>query len=182
MHQVLNKKTKLLLVIFLLSGCNSMELKQFEGTTPVFNLADYFSGTTYAWGIFEDRFGNLRRQFEVHIDGQYQNDTLVLDERFVYADGEQQQRIWRIEQQGSNRYRGSADDVIGLAEGDAVGNALHWRYEMLLPVGDRHWKVRFDDWMWLQPGGVLINRATVSKWGVTLGTVTLFFSKQAPQP
>jgi hypothetical protein len=33
--------------------------------------------------------------------------------------------------------------------------------------------------MYLQPDGVLINRATVSKFGFKVGEVTLFFSKGA---
>jgi len=37
--------------------------------------------------------------------------------------------------------------------------------------------VRFDDWMYLQSDGVLLNRAKVTKFGVELGTVTLAFSK-----
>ena len=48
---------------------------------------------------------------------------------------------------------------------------------MDLKVGDSTLRVHFDDWMFLQPDNVLINRARVSKWGVELGRVTLFFSK-----
>ena len=35
--------------------------------------------------------------------------------------------------------------------------------------------MRFDDWMWLQPGDALINRANVYRWGLWIGTVSLFF-------
>jgi hypothetical protein len=35
--------------------------------------------------------------------------------------------------------------------------------------------------MWLQPGGVLINRATVSRWGLEIGTVTLFFRRDGAE-
>ncbi len=35
----------------------------------------------------------------------------------------------------------------------------------------------FDDWMFLQPDGILINRAKVRKWGFELGSVTLFFRR-----
>jgi hypothetical protein len=33
--------------------------------------------------------------------------------------------------------------------------------------------------MFLQPDGVLINRARVSKWGITIGEATIFFVKEA---
>ena len=68
--------------------------------------------------------------------------------------------------------------MVGVAEGQLSGNALHWEYDMMLPIGDSTWQVHFDDWMFLQDGGVLINRATVSKFGFTLGQVTLFFHKR----
>ena len=154
-----------------------MDIKKFEAATPQLVLEEYFAGKTSAWGIFEDRFGTLRRQFTVDIDGRWDGRTLVLDERFVYRDGERDRRVWTIEKVGPNRYQGRADDVIGVATGEAKGNALSWRYNMDLKVGDSTLRVHFDDWMFLQPDNVLINRARVSKWGVELGRVTLFFSK-----
>ncbi len=167
-----------LLVMLFLAGCNGMKVTDFQDATPALSLEGYFEGKTYAWGVFEDRFGTLRRQFQVTIDGRMDAGELVLDEHFVYADGERDRRIWRIRKTSENAYQGSAPDVIGVAQGTTAGNALNWRYQMALPVGGRSWRVTFDDWMWLQPGGVLINRAVVSKWGVRLGTVTLFFTKQ----
>jgi hypothetical protein len=44
-------------------------------------------------------------------------------------------------------------------------------------VGGRTYHVQFDDWMYLQPDGVLLNRARMSKLGVELGQVTLAFRK-----
>jgi len=78
---------------------------------------------------------------------------------------------------GDGRYEGRADDVIGTAQGQAIGNALHWEYDLGLDIGERNWQVHFDDWMFLQDDDVLINRATVSKFGITVGEVTLFFKK-----
>lgn len=165
------------LLVLAVNGCSSMKPQDFAGKEPKLVLEDYFAGRTQAWGIFEDRFGNLRREFTVDIRGDWDGKTLTLTEDFIYADGETDQRIWRIEKTGEHTYVGRAGDVIGTADGAVYGNALNWSYEMLLPVGDSSWQVRFDDWMFLQPGGVLINRAKVSKWGIKLGEVTLSFSK-----
>jgi len=95
-------------------------------------------------------------------------------EDFVYDDGETDRRTWRIRKDG-DRYLGTADDVVGEATGIVSGNALNWRYDMDLKVGDGSWRVSFDDWMFLQPGDVLINRAKVSKFGLEIGSVSLFF-------
>jgi hypothetical protein len=164
-------------VFFFLSGCSGMALDSFKDAKPELVLEDYFKGRTEAWGIFEDRFGKLRRQFKVTIDGTWDGKTLTLDERFKYDDGETDQRIWRITKLGKGKYEGTAADVIGIATGEASGNALNWRYDMDLKVGDGSFKVTFNDWMFLQSDGVLINRARVSKLGVEIGSVTLFFKK-----
>ena len=167
--------------LLLLTSCSSMKITDFVNTEPQFVVEEYFQGKTWAWGIFEDRFGDLRRSFRVEIDGDWNGQRLILDEHFDYAGGEKSRRVWTITRVGENSYEGVADDVIGTATGVANGNALNWRYRLKLPVGDSIWHVSFDDWMFLQPDDKLINRATISKWGFTLGTVTLFFSKQAPE-
>ncbi|MBZ0173301.1 MAG: DUF3833 family protein, partial [Phycisphaerales bacterium] len=63
---------------------------------------------------------------------------------------------------------GRADDVVGTATGIAYGKALNWQYDFDLKVGDRTIRVRFDDWMFRQDEKVMVNRATVSKFGIEL--------------
>ncbi|MDA1060155.1 MAG: DUF3833 family protein, partial [Proteobacteria bacterium] len=88
-------------------------------------------------------------------------------------------RVWTITKTGPDRYEGRADDVIGAATGEASGNALNWQYDMDLKVGDGTMRVHFNDWMFLQPSGVLINRARVTKFGIEIGQVTLAFTRLA---
>jgi Protein of unknown function (DUF3833) len=161
----------------LMTGCSSMSTAEFAQHTPKLNVEDYFEGSTRAWGIFEDRFGRIRRQFTVDMTGRRDGEELVLEERFTYDDGDTDSRVWRIRKTGDGAYEGRAGDVIGVAAGEAAGNALHWRYTLNLRVGNGTWAVAFDDWMFLQPGGVLLNRAHMSKWGVEIGSLSLFFQK-----
>lgn len=170
-----------LVFLFTVTGCSSMKPEDFAGTTPRFSLEEYFDGNVRAWGIFQDRFGRLRRQFVVDIAGSRDGDTLTLVEDFVYDDGETDQRIWTIRKLDDHRYEGTADDVIGTAVGIAYGNALNWSYDLDLPVGERIIRVRFDDWMFLQDEDVMINRAAVTKWGFLIGEVSIFFTRQRDQ-
>ena len=166
-----------IIAFMMLGGCMNMEPTDFKGASPRLVIEDYFAGETRAWGIFEDRFGNLRRQFTVKIKGTWEDEILELDEQFEYSDGELDRRVWRIRKTGKNTYEGMADDIIGIAKGEAYGNALNWQYDINLKMGDSRLRVRFNDWMYLQPSGVLLNRAHVTKLGVEIGTVTLVFSK-----
>lgn len=156
-----------------------MRIDNFSGRNPRFLPEEFFQGKTKAWGVFQDRFGNLRRQFRVEVTGSWDGDTLTLVEDFVYDDGETEQRTWTIWRLDDTTYEGKADGVVGVARGKAQGNALHWQYEFDLPVGGKTWRVKFDDWMLLQDDRVMINRAAVSKWGIGLGEATIFFAKDA---
>lgn len=80
-----------------------------------FRLEAYFLGTTRAKGIFQDRFGTLRRQFDVAIEGRWDGRTLTLVEEFAYDDVEAERRVRRIGPVGANGYRGQADGVVGTA-------------------------------------------------------------------
>ena len=158
-----------------------MKAEDFRGREPRLVIENYFDGKVKAWGVFEDRFGTLRRQFEVDINGTWDGSNLVLDEHFVYADGERDRRIWRITKTDAHTYEGRADDVLGTATGRQFGNALNWRYDMILNIRGTDVKVHFNDWMYLQSDGMLLNRARVSKWGIRLGEVTLAFRKITDQ-
>lgn len=164
----------------LLLGCNSMKPEDFAGREPKLVLEDFFLGKTRAWGIFEDRFGRLRRSFVVEIDGTWDEEKqlLTLTEDFLYDDGETDRRVWRVTKRGEHRYDGEADDVLGVAEGRAYGNALNWSYAIDLKTKDSSLRVAFNDWMFLQDEATLINRAKVTKWGFLVGEVTLFFRKE----
>jgi hypothetical protein len=164
--------------LILVSGCAPVPVDTFKGAKPDFVLEDYFEGKTRAWGLFEDRMGTVRRQFVVDITGRWNGKTLTLTENFLYNDGEKELREWSITKNGSNGYIGTTADAVGEAVGRAAGNAFHWQYDFNLAIGDGSWRVHFDDWMFLQPNGVVLNKATVSRWGIKIGTVFLSFDKR----
>jgi hypothetical protein len=167
-----------------LTGCAGTRLEQFQGKAPAFVLEDYFAGASEATGVFEDRFAKIRRQFVVQVDGKVDGKTLILDEHFIYDDGEKQQRIWTLTRTAPGVYEGRASDVRGVAVGRQNGNAFNFQYDIDLKVGTRNdgsaktWKVHFNDWMFLQPNGVLINRAYVSRFGVNIGSLTIAFRRK----
>jgi hypothetical protein len=109
--------------------------------------------------------------------GEMQGDVFVLTEDFVYDDGEKEQRVWRLDPLPGGKYQGTAGDVVGTALGQAAGNAFNWKYRLDLKVGEGTWRVAFDDWMFLQSDGIILNRAAATRWGVEIGTLTATFRK-----
>lgn len=142
-----------------------------------FDLFNFFAGETTALGIFQDRKGEVKRRFVVSIVGTVEGNELVLDERFDYEDGAQEQRRWCIRRLSSGQYAGNADDIPGSAKGEIRGDTLHWCYQMLLPYKNGKVKVDFIDRMVMMPGNLMINRADVKKYGFLLGSVTISFVK-----
>jgi len=160
-----------------LAGCASPTPSDYANEKPVLDLKTYFNGDITAHGVFTDRSGKVVRRFTVDMKCSWQGDDGVLDERFSYSDGEKQRRVWRLKKLPGGRYTGTADDVIGIAQGQSAGNAFQWSYTLRLPVDGKTYDVQFDDWMYLMDEKVMLNKAVMSKFGVRLGEVTLSFYK-----
>jgi len=171
----------LLLLLFsclLLAGCASVSVEDYADEQPELDLLEYFSGPVEAWGMFQNRSGKVVTRFHVQIDSKREGDRLILDEHFSYSDGTTQRRVWTLTPDGPKGWRGTAEDVVGEASGQLAGNAFRWRYTLSLPVDGRVWEVHFDDWMYLMDEDTLINRASMRKFGIEWGQVTLFFRRQ----
>ena len=165
-------------LVALLAGCAAPGPETYRDEKPALDLMSYFDGTVDAWGQFADRSGKVVKRFTVVIRGQVEGGTLTLDEDFSYSDGTKQRRVWTIRRVDAHRYAGTAADVVGEARGEAWGNALRWQYVLALEVEGRVWNVDLDDWMYLQEGGVMLNRSEMSKLGVRLGEVLIAFRRR----
>ena len=160
-----------------LAGCASPQVSDYAQQRPKLELDRYFNGRIRAHGIFQKRGGEVVRRFTVVMDCHWEGNQGVLDEAFSYSDGSTQRRVWHLTKHENGRYTGRADDVVGEAQGQASGNAFRWSYTLRLPVDGKEYEVQFDDWMFLVDERVMLNRATMSKFGVTLGEVLLSFTK-----
>ena len=161
-----------------LTGCANPQVTDYAQERPLLELDRYFNGRVLAHGVFQKRNGAVARRFTVVMDCHWEGNQGVLDEAFTYSDGSTERRIWRLTKHADGRYTGTAGDVVGEAQGQTSGNAFRWNYTLRLPVDGKEYEVQFDDWMFLVDDRVMLNRATMSKFGVTLGEVLLSFTKQ----
>ena len=160
-----------------LAGCAGPQVSDYAQQRPTLQLDRYLNGRIRAHGIFQKRGGEVVRRFTVVMDCHWEGNQGVLDEAFSYSDGSTSRRVWRLTKHEGGRYTGRADDVVGEAAGQESGNAFRWNYTLRLPVDGKEYEVQFDDWMFLVDERVMLNRATMSKFGVTLGEVLLTFTK-----
>ncbi|TKB49407.1 DUF3833 domain-containing protein [Ferrimonas sediminicola] len=167
----------IVLMITLLVGC-SADHSALSSRQPPLELERFFDGRVTAQGMVTNFRGEVIRRFSVTLDGRWQQGEGVLDEYFLYDDGETQFRQWRIERTGPNSYQGEADDIIGTASGERHGPLLRWQYEMVLVTDDDEWQVSFDDLMVLVDDRHLLNRAKITKFGITVAEVFIAFQKE----
>ncbi len=166
----------------LLAGCAGPQINDYAAEKPVLDMRQYFNGTIDAYGIFTDRSGKVVKRFTVEMKcnwtGAPGQEVGVLDEAFTYSDGTTGRRVWTLKRGADGKYTGTAGDVLGEAAGQEKGNAFRWGYTLLLPVDGKTIEVQFDDWMYLMTDKVMLNKATMSKFGFKLGEVTLSFVKR----
>ena len=165
------------ILILLLNSCSEMKPEEYKNTKPIIKIEEYFQGNVKAWGMLQGRSGEVKRQFVADMKGEFDGKNLILDETFIWNDGEKQERRWTIKKVGDNRYEGTAPDVVGIAKGVSYGSAFKFEYKLLIPYKDKKIKVKFDDWIFKQDEKTAINRATLTKFGFKVGELTVLFIK-----
>ena len=170
----------LIIITVLITSCSSnqaMKPEDFKNQKPRLIIEEYLSGNVKAWGILQNRSGKVTRQFSADLDGTWDGKQLTLDEKFVWNDGEIQNRQWTINKIDEHNYEGTAGDVVGTAKGFSYGPAFKFEYVLLVPVKGREMNITFDDWIFMQDERVAINRATMTKFGIKVAELTVMFVK-----
>ena len=145
--------------------------------TAPFDLLSWLEGRSLAQGVFEDRKGRVRRRFTVEMNGRPDGNMLHLHERFVFDDGERQERTWHLARGADGSFSGRAEDSVGEAQGRFAEGVAYLSSVLTLKVGKRSVALTFDDAFYEAGPGLVINRSTMSKWGVRLGQILIQFRK-----
>ena len=111
-RKMINFKSILLIIsLFLITNCSSnsaMKPEDFKGKEPRLIIEEYLSGNVKAWGVLQNRSGKVTRQFSADLNGKWNGNQLILDEKFNWDDGEIQNRQWQITKIDDNNYEGTA--------------------------------------------------------------------------
>jgi len=179
----MNKCIKLVLVLstlLFISSC-SIALQDYKKANKPFDIKEYFNGNVIAWGVVQDYSEEVTRRFCVEIQGTWEGNKGVLAEKFYFNDGEISFRNWQLTKQLDGSYQGTAEDVAGIAIGKHKGFAFQFQYELLLKVDDDTYQVTMDDWMYQLDEYRVMNKTSMSKFGIDVAEITLFFDKETPQ-
>ena len=167
-----------LLVIAFLLGCGSVKVSEFKDSKPELRPEEYFLGDTVGTGMFTDLFGRVRSRFTMKIHGYWEADKFMMAEKLTYDDGKTEERLWTVLKKSKHEYEATTSDVVGVAKVEAYGSVNLWRYYFNVRTKDGVTKLWFDDWMYLQPDGTLLDRARAYKWGINVGELLISIKKQ----
>lgn len=170
----------LVCVALLLAACTVTPEPPLEtGHGTPLDIRKYFTGSTTSSGRVHGPLGKERERFTAVLEGRREADILHLDQRFTFASGRKLHRVWKIRRAESGHWDVTATGIPGPVEIEERRRSIHLRYPMNIDLGGAQHEVTFDQWMWLSDDrdGTLLNRATISKLGVKVATVSEEFRK-----
>ncbi|MEH6585780.1 MAG: DUF3833 domain-containing protein [Halioglobus sp.] len=176
--------TRLLLIFIAaisLGACSQVQVTDYQAMTPAFNVEQFFDGPLTAHGVVKNRGGKVIRTFDANIAASWQDGVGILDEDFVFDDGEKQKRIWTLTRQPDGSYLATADDVSGDGVLKQSGNSVFLDYVLQVPYRGDILEVRVDDRMYLLTPDLLINESKLNKFGFRVGELLLVIARQ-PSP
>jgi len=161
-----------LLSILTLTACATAPDPDQAPAAP-FVLTEALAGETVGEGAFDPIFGEPRG-FTAYLKGYEENGQFILEEDFVYDDGETDRKTWRFTPVSEGEWTGTREDVVGTARGYRDGDTFRLDYKVAL--GGRI--VGFRDVLYLTPSGAVENKARVSWRGIPVGKVDLTITRR----
>ncbi|MCY4265013.1 MAG: DUF3833 domain-containing protein [Gammaproteobacteria bacterium] len=156
-----------------LGSCSGISVEDYSALQPNLVMEEFFDGDLVAYGVVKDWRGRVIRRFSADIIAYWDNGTGTLEEDFLFDDGEQQRRVWKLQTNNSQSYTGTAGDVVGSGEVRIAGNSAFLDYILRIPYGDDTIDVRIDDRMYLVTPEVIINESSLRKFGFKVGELVL---------
>ena len=163
--------------VIVLVSCTSVDVHTYSDYKPVMKPEVFFSGPMTAHGVIKNRAGKVVRYFNADMKGSWNGESVILDEDFIFNDGEMQKRVWTITKQPDGSYIGTAGDVVGEAIGNISGNSMFLKYVLAVPYKGRTINITIDDRMYLVEPNILINESEMTKFGIRVGKIILVIKK-----
>ncbi|MEY8839624.1 DUF3833 family protein, partial [Cribrihabitans sp. XS_ASV171] len=130
----------------------------YAATTPVLDLRHHLRGRIQCDGVIYGPLGRVTSRFQGRFVANWTGDTGVMTEHFAYDTGTTQEREWTLHLDRDGRVEATAPDVIGTGQGQLSGATLCLRYRIRLPDTAGGHVLSVVDWMYLNPGGTIVNR------------------------
>lgn len=118
------------------AGFMAQRPSDYARTTPAMDVRHHLSGPILCEGVIYGPFGRVTSRFVADMEGRWDGNRGLLDERFRYAGGNVQDRQWRLTLGNDGSIRAEADDLVGGGSGQQEGASLQLRYR--IQIGRAH--------------------------------------------
>jgi hypothetical protein len=145
-------------------------------------FSEFFEGIVKGRGVFVDPWGRVRSNISVTTNGFRRNGTFILDEEFKYETGEVERRSWVLKDLSPDVFVAQCADCVGHITGHNAVDRVRMAYTFKLRLKNWTFHVTFDDQVFPIDRNRVFNRATMKKFGITLGHILLLSERQSPQP
>jgi len=149
-----------------LAGFSAQRPGDYAGQEPRFDLRTHLRGPLRCDGVIYGPLGRVATRFTGDFRAEWDGACGVMREHFRYDSGNTQDREWRLELGDDGRIRAEARDLVGPGHGRQDGAAARLRYRIRLPEEAGGHVLSVTDWMYLTPGGVIVNRSQFRKFGI----------------
>lgn len=140
--------------------------EDYKGQTPQFDIRHHLNGPIRCEGVIYGPLGRVTSRFEADFEAEWQGNTGVMREHFHYDSGNTQDREWCLRIGNDGRIEAEAEDLVGTGEGWQSGSAVQLKYRIRLPDSAGGHVLDTTDWMYLTPGGAIVNRSQFRKFGI----------------
>lgn len=174
----------LVLALVLLRARNASFAAQrpadYAATEPVFDLRTHLDGPIRCEGVIYGPLGRVASRFTGDFEGRWDGNRGVMTEHFQYDSGNTQDREWRLDLVGDGQVRADADDLVGTGTGQLSGASLCLCYNIRLPKEAGGHVLSVTDWMYVTPGGTVVNRSQFRKFGIKVAELVATLQKVGP--
>jgi len=147
-------------------GFMSQKSSDYAGQEPAIDIRRHLSGPMLCEGVIYGPLGRVTSRFVARMEGRWEGNRGILDERFRYDSGSSQDRQWRLTLSNDGSIRAEAEDIVGKGTGRQEGSAVRLNYTIRLPASAGGWSLDVTDWMYLTENGTVMNRSQFRKFGI----------------
>lgn len=156
------------------AGCAATPAPPSKPGPPI-TLVSAFRGRTTGRGHFRVWVTGDERRFTARLNGTVKGAegarTLTVVEDFLYDDGQKDRLTWVFTEIGPGRWRGKREDTVGDAEVVEEDGRIRLSYTADFRSTSGVNRLEFQDIIYADPDGTLINDAVVSRAGIPVASV-----------
>lgn len=149
-----------------LAGFIAQRPEDYAEAVPRLDLREHLKGAIKCEGVIYGPLGRVASRFDADFEAEWQGNRGIMREHFRYDSGNRQDREWRLTLGNDGTIRAEAEDLVGPGTGRQTGSAAQLHYRIRLPREAGGHVLSVTDWMYLTPGGVIVNRSQFRKFGI----------------